>query len=398
MASEQRIERDDDGIRLDRWFKRHYPALTHGHLEKLLRTGQVRLDGSRVKSSDRLAAGQMLRLPPLVTEGNLTEKPRQAQPQMQGSLQDLILHMDSSVIVLNKPPGLATQGGSGLSKHIDGMLDSLMFEKRQRPRLVHRLDRDTSGVLVIARTVPAAAALSKALALRDSSKIYWALTKGVPARKQGTIKAALLKEGGHGPHGRDEKMAVRDSDESKHAITDYMVLGEAGEEFAFVAAKPVTGRTHQIRVHLAFLGTPIVGDFKYGGDAAKGTGMIADRLHLHARAIDIAHPDGGRLQVTAPLPDHMRTSFEALGFDPDAEPKMFSFKPDKPAAKKSSYSPFRSASGKSDPRIFGRRTIDEKFGAKKPGAKKPGTKRPGVKKPGAKKPGAKSGAPRGKKR
>jgi 23S rRNA pseudouridine955/2504/2580 synthase len=328
MAREVTIGRDDDGIRLDRWFKRHYPALTHGRLEKLLRTGQVRLDGGRVKASDRLAAGQVLRLPPMVTEGGLTEKPRTPAP-VAGSLEDAVLYMDTSVIVLNKPPGLATQGGSGLTKHVDGMLDSLMFEKRQRPRLVHRLDRDTSGVLVIARTVPAAAALAKSLAMRDASKIYWALTKGVPAKRQGTIKAALVKEGGHGPHGRDEKMAVRDSDESKHAMTDYMVLGEAGQEFAFVAAKPVTGRTHQIRVHLAFLGTPIVGDFKYGGDAAKGTGAVVDKLHLHARAIDIAHPDGGRLQVTAPLPPHMRTSFELLGFDPDAEPKPFSFKPAK---------------------------------------------------------------------
>lgn len=384
MASEQRIDRDDDGIRLDRWFKRHYPALTHGRLEKLLRTGQVRVDGGRVKASDRLSAGQMLRLPPLVTEGNLTEKPRAPQPQMQGSLQDYVLYMDSSVIVLNKPPGLATQGGSGLSKHIDGMLDSLMYEKRQRPRLVHRLDRDTSGVLVIARTVPAAAALAKSLAQRDASKIYWALTKGVPEKKQGTIKAALVKEGGHGPHGRDEKMTVRDSDEAKHAMTDYRVEGVAGEEFAFVAAKPVTGRTHQIRVHLAFLETPIVGDFKYGGDAAKGTGAIADRLHLHARCIDIAHPDGGRLQVSAPLPPHMRASFEALGFDPDAEPVPFTFKPEKAPAKKS-FRPFRAPSEKGDPRVFGKFV-------------KSGTKKPGAKKPGAKKPVAKSKKPGGKKR
>jgi 23S rRNA pseudouridine955/2504/2580 synthase len=231
MESQLRIERDDDGIRLDRWFKRHYPALTHGRLEKLLRTGQVRVDGKRVKSSDRLTHGQTLRLPPQVVDGNLTEKPRPAEPAMQGSLQDYVLYMDTSVIVLNKPPGLATQGGSGLTKHIDGMLDSLMYERQQRPRLVHRLDRDTSGVLVIARTVPAAAALAKSLQQRDASKIYWAITKGVPAKRQGTIKAALVKEGGHGPHGRDEKMAVRDSEESKHAMTDYMVLGETKLKF-----------------------------------------------------------------------------------------------------------------------------------------------------------------------
>ena len=390
MDRQHRIARDDDGIRLDRWFKRHYPALTHGRLEKLLRTGQVRLEGKRVKAADRLEAGQMLRLPPLVTEGDLSEKPRPAAPAMQGSLEDYVLHMDSSVIVINKPPGLATQGGSGLSKHVDGMLDSLMFERRQRPRLVHRLDRDTSGVLVIARTPSAAAALSKSLADRDASKIYWALTKGVPEKKMGTVKAALVKEGGHGPYGKDEKMTVRDSDEAKHAITDYMVMGEAGSEFAFVAAKPVTGRTHQIRVHLAFLGTPIVGDFKYGGSDVKGTGAIADRLHLHARAIDIAHPDGGRLQVTAPLPAHMRESFEMLGFNPDAEPKPFSFK--KPERKTAGgKKPFGRSFGKpgekkTETKVFG------KFGGKKStGAKAAGPKsaKSFARKPGAKKPGGK---------
>ncbi|GAA0538386.1 23S rRNA pseudouridine955/2504/2580 synthase [Rhizomicrobium palustre] len=381
MDRQHRISRDDNGIRLDRWFKRHFPALTHGRLEKLLRTGQIRLDGSRVKGSDRLSEGQMLRLPPLVTEGDLTEKPRSPEAVMKGSLEDYVLHMDSSVIVINKPSGLATQGGSGLTKHVDGMLDSLMFEKKQRPRLVHRLDRDTSGVLVIARTVPAAAALAKSLADRDASKIYWALTKGVPEKKKGTVKAALVKEGGFGPHGKDEKMTVRDGEDSKHAMTDYMVMGEAGEEFAFVAAKPVTGRTHQIRVHMAFLGTPIVGDFKYGGAEVKGTGAIADRLHLHARSIDIAHPDGGRLQVTAPLPPHMRASFETLGFDPDQEPKAFSFKkaPRKEdGEKKKKFFP-RPDGKKGDPKVFGKFKKDapkkapgkkKTVGAQKPRSKK----------------------------
>ena len=316
----QRIDREDDGIRLDRWFKRHFPGLTHGRLEKLLRTGQVRVDGKRAKAGDRLSEGQVLRLPPQISHA--PEAPRTAAA-VQGSLQDYVLHMDGAVIVLNKPAGLATQGGSGLTKHIDGMLDSLMFEKRQRPRLVHRLDRDTSGVLVVARTVPAAAALAKSLAQRDAAKVYWALTRGVPKQKRGTIKAALAKEGGHGPHGRDERMAVSTSQEAQRAITDYAVLGQAGEEFAWVAAKPVTGRTHQIRVHLASLGTPIVGDFKYGGAESRGKGAVADRLHLHARSIDIAHPDGGRLRVTAPLPEHMRKSWELFGFDPDDAREVF---------------------------------------------------------------------------
>jgi 23S rRNA pseudouridine955/2504/2580 synthase len=227
------------------------------------------------------------------------------------TLDDAILYMDKSVIVLNKPAGLATQGGSGITRHVDGMLDQLTFEKKQRPRLVHRLDRDTSGVLVVARTVPAAAALAKALAQRDASKVYWALTSGVPKQRRGTICAALAKEGGRGR----ERMEISDDDDAKRSVTEYEVLDRAGEDFAWVAAMPVTGRTHQIRVHLASLGTPIVGDFKYGGAAAKGKGAIADKLHLHARSIDIAHPDGGRLTVTAPLPAHMIASWDLLGFD-----------------------------------------------------------------------------------
>ena len=326
MSETARIAPDEDGVRLDRWFKRHYPALAHGRLEKLLRTGQVRLDGKRAKAADRVVGGQVVRVPPQVANDVVRKKPRPAPRAADANLlQDLILYMDASVIVLNKPSGLATQGGSGLTRHIDGMLDQLAFEKNQRPRLVHRLDRDTSGVLVIARTVPAASSLARSLQQRDASKIYWALTRGVPKQKRGTIKAALAKEGGHGKHGRDERVSIveGDADDAKHAITDYIVVEQAGEEFAWVAAKPVTGRTHQIRVHLASLGTPIVGDFKYGARQARGKGAIADRLHLHARSIDIARPDGGRLSVTAPLSDHMLKTWELLGFDAERQSDPF---------------------------------------------------------------------------
>jgi 23S rRNA pseudouridine955/2504/2580 synthase len=220
------------------------------------------------------------------------------------------------VLVLNKPSGLATQGGSGISEHVDGILDLLGFGKKQRPRLVHRLDRDTSGVLVVARTVPAAAALSESLRRRDAVKVYWALTKGVPKASRGTIKSALAKEA----VGREEKMAevAGDAEGAKAAVTEYAVIGTAGQDFAWVAARPVTGRTHQIRVHLASLGTPVVGDFKYGGAGVRGRGEIDNKLHLHARSIDIAHPDGGRLQAMAPLPPHMLKSWKLLGFDPRA--------------------------------------------------------------------------------
>jgi 23S rRNA pseudouridine955/2504/2580 synthase len=331
------VERDDDGIRLDRWFKRHYPAVGHGLLEKLLRTGQVRVDGKRAKSGDRIARGQILRLPPQVQKSPAAEAKlstgggkavAKSGDRDKKSAEDLVIYMDSSVLVLNKPAGLATQGGSGIREHVDGMLDHLTFEKKQRPKLVHRLDKDTSGVLVVARTTSVAALLSESLRLRTATKIYWALTKGMPNPPSGRIKSALAKEGGFGPHGRDERMTAveEDSDGAKFAITDYVVLGQAGEEFAWVAVKPVTGRMHQIRVHLASIGTPIVGDFKYGGTEVRGRGAIENKLHLHARSIDIAHPGEGRLQVTAPLPKHMLRTWALLGFDPDTTGNPFAAK------------------------------------------------------------------------
>ena len=320
MSATAHVEKDEAGIRLDRWFKRHYPALGHGPLEKLLRTGQIRIDGKRAHAGDRLEPGQAIRIPPQL-EGQAGEHAKPRAPLLNEADKDLIeslvIHEDPSVFVLNKPSGIPTQGGSGVSRHIDGMLEALQGRKRQRPRLVHRLDRDTSGVLVVARTLPAAAALSESLRRRDARKIYWALTKGVPKPHRGVVKLALAKEAGFGRHGRDERMAPAEADsaDAKAATTHYAVMGTAGGLYAWVALRPVTGRTHQLRAHLAHLGTPIVGDFKYGGESAKGLGELADRLHLHARSIDIAHPEGGRLSVTAHLPPHMIHAWRLFGFD-----------------------------------------------------------------------------------
>jgi 23S rRNA pseudouridine955/2504/2580 synthase len=325
MSVAGEVEKDEAGIRLDRWFKRHYPALGHGALEKLLRTGQVRVDGKRAKAGDRLEAGQAIRIPPkLQTEpvpspkSGPTEAPGGGKAKL---IREMVIHEDSSLFVLNKPSGIASQGGSGMGgRHIDGMLDALQGAKRQRPRLVHRLDRDTSGVLVIARTIPAAAALSESLRRRDARKIYWALTKGVPRPHRGVIKLALAKESGFGKSGRDERMAPAELGEgdAKSATTYYAVMGTAADQYAWVALCPVTGRTHQLRAHMAHLGTPIVGDFKYGGVAAKGMGELVDRLHLHAREIDIAHPEGGRLKAMAALPPHMVHAWRLFGFDPES--------------------------------------------------------------------------------
>ena len=321
------VTADEAEIRLDRWFKRHFPEVTHGHLQKLLRTGQVRVDGKRADASTRLAPGQAIRVPPLtMAPGSDAPRPKPAKPVISdkeiAALQARVLYKDDDVIAIDKPAGLAVQGGTGTSKHLDAMLDALRFGAPERPRLVHRLDKDTSGVLVLARNVFAANRLAETFRGRDARKIYWAATVGVPKPYQGKIDLALAKEGG--PHG--ERVAT-DEDEGKKAVTFFSVLENAGKEAAFVALWPRTGRTHQLRVHMAAIGTPILGDGKYGGQGAFLPGAeVPKKLHLHARRLIIPHPRHGRpIDVTAPLPEHMQATWKYLGFsanlkgDPFAE-------------------------------------------------------------------------------
>lgn len=305
----------DDGVRLDRWFRRHFPDLGHGRLEKLLRTGQVRLDGARVKSSVRVATAQKVRVPPLgspsVQEGEA--KPKESQPVSEddsAALQRAILYRDADVLVLNKPPGLAVQGGSGITKSLDSMLDALQLGAAERPRLVHRLDQDTSGVLLLARSAAAAARLGAAFRARETRKIYWAIVVGVPVPNQGCIDLAIAKK----PSVSGDRVAP-DEDAGKRAVTYYSVLEKAGDRAALVALLPVTGRTHQLRVHLAAIGTPILGDGKYGGRGAFVAGLpFAKNLHLHARSIAVRF-DRREIAAVAPLPEHMAETFAFFGFD-----------------------------------------------------------------------------------
>lgn len=307
------VQASEDGMRLDRWFKAHYPKLGHGALQRLLRTGQVRLDGSRAKANARVAEGQMVRVPPM-SDVRPPAKP-EVPPEHAALVRDLVIHRDRSVLALNKPPGLAVQGGSKTETHIDGMLGALTFEADERPRLVHRLDRDTSGVLLIGRTRKAAAALAKSFQSRRTQKTYWALVAGVPRPDRGRISMPLVKAGKSG----DQRMVpVRpDEDGAQSAETVYQVVDRAGNRFAWLALSPLTGRTHQLRVHLAEIGHPIVGDGKYGGELADPGEGIERRLHLHARELLLDHPDGGELAVSAPLPAHMVASWSFLGFDED---------------------------------------------------------------------------------
>ena len=311
------VDKDDDGIRLDRWFKRHLPQVSFGMVSKWARTGQVRVDGKRAKPEDRLAAGQVLRVPP---GGEATaKKPREVRPLTEEQLDQaeaMLIERTDSALVLNKPPGLATQGGTGTHLHVDSLLDAFHGDEEPRPRLVHRLDKDTSGVLLVARTPGSAAFFSKRFSGRSAKKIYWALVVGVPEVDDGTIDAPLAKQPGTG----GEKMHVNE-ESGQAARTRYRVLDRAGNRAAWVELQPLTGRTHQLRVHMAAIGHPIVGDGKYGGQEAFLTGAISRKMHLHARRLIIDAPkdkDGGgdTIDVTAELPEHFAASMDQLGFDP----------------------------------------------------------------------------------
>ena len=324
------VAQADGYQRLARWFRRQFPHIPQGRIEKMCRKGEIRIDGARAKPATRIEAGQTIRIPPLPDEAapdTFAPPPRIAEADAQ-MMRDAVLWRDDHLIVLNKPAGLPTQGGSGHSRHVDGLAEALCFDLPEKPRLVHRLDKDTSGVLLLARTRVAADALTKAFRARDTRKIYWAVTAGVPQPRMGTIRYGLVKAPGHGKGGEGEKMQIvapKDVDTTegaKHAHTDYAVLSALGTRTAWVALVPITGRTHQLRAHMAAIGHPVVGDGKYGGSGKENLGdgwgaqlggEISRKLHLHARSITMTHPvTGKRLSFTAPLPDHMQRTWDQL--------------------------------------------------------------------------------------
>ncbi len=328
------VKQDDDGQRLDRWVKKNVPEIPYILIQKLLRKGQMRVDGKRAKADMRLTAGQEVRIPPVKERGRpdkekITDKDK-------AFIKSLVIYEDADVIALNKPHGLATQGGSKTNYHIDGLLDGLKNKEGVRPRLVHRLDKDTSGVLLLARSAKIARKLGDSFKDRNVKKIYWAICCPAPHRAEGTIKAPLLKAGGN----NKERMVV-DEKEGKIAITDFIVLENALTSAAFVAFWPRTGRTHQIRVHAELIGCPIVGDKKYSrlpeqeethearrvAEADLKHMKLSDRLHLHARRVILPHPGRkGTLDITAPLPNDLAKSWKALGFSSNLKEDPFEVK------------------------------------------------------------------------
>jgi len=304
----------EDGMRLDRWFKTHYPDLGHVQLQKLLRSGQVRLDGGRVKASSRIVELQIIRVPPIEERAARKAQPKQKFKITEEDIElvkSWIIHQDSHLFVINKPSGLAAQGGSGTTRHVDGLLDALKPKDGERPRLVHRLDKDTSGVMLIARSRKAATFYTDVFQSKEAKKLYWALVVGQPKLEEGIITLPLKKA----PGAKGDKVIV-DQKEGKFARTAYRVLDTAGQKVSWLAFQPVTGRTHQIRVHATEgLETPIVGDGKYGGSESFLDGLPSSKqMHLHARAIVLPNLSGGMLEVLAPPPEHFMESCRFLGF------------------------------------------------------------------------------------
>lgn len=333
---------DEADQRLDRWLRRRFPHLAQGRIEKMCRKGEIRVDGGRVRAATRLHPGQNVRVPPLPDA--VPAPPARARPEIAGPDAEMIraavIYRDDTLIALNKPPGLPTQGGSGQgARHVDALSEALRFGADEKPRLVHRLDKDTSGVLLLARSRKAAADLSTAFRARDTRKIYWAAVAGTPAPRMGTIRFGLVRAPGHGRGGEGEKMrcihpdAVARTEGAKRATTDYAVLSALGTRASWVALVPVTGRTHQLRAHMAEIGHPIIGDGKYGGSGQENLGdgwgaqlggEISRKLHLHARSLSLTHPvTGARIQITAPLPEHMArtwTTFDWSAAEVPADP------------------------------------------------------------------------------
>ncbi len=310
---QQYVARDEDGMRLDRWFQTHFPQVTFGHLQKLLRSGQIRVNSGRAQSSTRLATGQLIRIPPL--DAAPKRDPEEINSRDADALRDVILYEDDELYVFNKPHGLASQGGSGVKRSVDSMLEAWRNRKGEKPRLVHRLDRDTSGVLGVARTRLAAMKLAESFRHRETKKTYWALVRGVPQKREDKNSTWLVKE--PTPDGDRMRVARHGETGADHAVSFYRVVEQAGQTMSWLEMEPYTGRTHQLRVHAAHIGCPILGDPKYFESDQNWDfpGGMQKRLHLHARRIVIPHPDGGKIDVTAPLSPHMKQSWNLLGFD-----------------------------------------------------------------------------------
>ncbi|MBL0848901.1 MAG: RluA family pseudouridine synthase [Candidatus Liberibacter ctenarytainae] len=314
------IDSDEDNMRFDRWFKAHYPQIGFGNLQKLLRSGQIRVDKKRVKSNDRVQSGQCVRIPPIVNTVNYQNREKYVIDSSKGYLdrsaflKHILLYEDSKIYIFNKPAGMAVQGGSGITYHMDGILESWLDSQGRKPRLIHRLDQETSGILVVARTRAAAQNLTESFRMRRVKKIYWSLVQGIPDNKKGCIANWLVKTGKVG--GDHVKVVDQNEKGARYAISHFKVIDAFAQNFCWLEMQPYTGRTHQLRIHALHMGNPIVGDKKYFTHNPKENDFkgIQNKLYLHARFMDFPHPEGGRMQVVAPLPTHMDQTWSSLGF------------------------------------------------------------------------------------
>ncbi len=386
---------EDDGIRLDRWFKRNLADVSFNQVSRWARTGQIRIDGKRATPGDRIEAGQSIRVPPAEAKDEEELRPKRPLIELTDDEADYVRSMEidrgRDWFLLNKPPGLATQGGTKTSQHLDRLLGGLAGQNEQRPKLVHRLDKDTSGVILVARSARAAGHFSKAFSGRTARKIYWAIITGVPSLEEGLIDAPLGKQPGSG----GEKMQV-DEENGQSAKTRYRMIDRVGNRAAWVELQPLTGRTHQLRAHMAAIGHPIVGDAKYGGAEAFLTGGVSRKMHLHARRLRIEGPDGVMIDGSAELPDHFADTLKMLGFDRQAGDALpldtFDYKtdPEVKARREAAAAKSRRRERKGERRGRGERSSE----ARKPGGKPPAkTTGRGTGKPTGKPAGKPTGRP-----
>ena len=304
----QTVSESEKDIRLDRWFKHHYPDISHALLEKLLRKKNIRVNNVKASANTRLLTGDVVRIPPLKTQ---TEKPKTKQLSKAdiSLMEKMVLYKDKDILVLNKPAGLAVQGGSKTVHHVDGMLDALRFDYDEKPHLVHRLDKETSGILVIARTAQSAKYLSNLFKTKDIRKTYWALVAGLPNPEKGKIEAPLIQKR------TGKNFDTRGIDENGHpAVSLYQVQDHLADKISWLQMSPLTGRTHQLRIHAAqVLKTPIIGDDRYG-TKTEIEKKLPSKMFLHARAITIPILNKKSLVVEAPLPEHFQQAFQQFGF------------------------------------------------------------------------------------
>jgi 23S rRNA pseudouridine955/2504/2580 synthase len=315
------VEKDDHDCRLSTWIIRNNKLLSFNSVNTLCRKGLIRVNGLKTKASYRLVAGDTVRMPTPFSK-TLDKKPKlKFDPLLEKELIDSVIFKDEYLIAINKPEGLASQGGSYQGdRHIDAYKSIFQFDSNEAPRLIHRLDKDTSGVLLLARNAKAANIFTSLFRQKLVEKVYWALVEGVPRKKEGIVESYIGKLDIWRPNFQkdlDREKRSWNKENTKKALSYYRVIKQVGSQYAWLQLKPATGRTHQLRIHCAKLGTMIVGDRKYRNSQSGNfkDSIDSEKLFLHAKSLTFMHPVSKKTTVIeAELPKHMSLAWKRFGW------------------------------------------------------------------------------------